>query len=394
MRSRSLLSRLTVAAGITALAAGLAGCTETAGAVEPTGGLALVVGARSNMPAPSVTGGAADAVVQAIARQSYLSVVVADGAPFEQDAWPLAVSDENEQAAEEDRAAHEQRINRDLTGAAARTPEVDLLGALDLGARSISSAGGPRTIVVVDSGLSTVAPLDFTQPGMLDADPTEIATSLAAAGELPELAGADVVFAGLGDTADPQPAIGRAQRTNVIALWTAIAEAAGAGEVLVEEAPLGGDSVPGLPEVSIVPPGSSVQCIPGSVVLTGGDVAFRPDSSEFVDPAGAEETLRPIADQMVAGRLTATVTGTTARVGAIEGQEALSLERAQAVADLLTDLGVPAASLTVVGLGSEFPEYVQDHGAAGELIPAAAAANRKVVITPAGGSAGVTCAAG
>jgi outer membrane protein OmpA-like peptidoglycan-associated protein len=242
--------------------------------------------------------------------------------------------------------------------------------------------------------LSTVAPLDFTEPGLLDSDPTELATSLAAAGELPDLAGAAVVFQGLGDTADPQPTVGRAQRRNVIAIWTAIAEAAGASEVLVEETPLDGPAAPGLPDVSIVPPGSSVECTPGSVVLTGGDVAFTADSAEFVDPQAARETLRPIAEQMVAGRLTATVTGTTARVGDGGGQQRLSEERAQAVAEELTGLGVPAASLTVVGLGSEFPGYVADHDAAGNLIPAAAAANRKVVITPSAGSTGVTCALG
>lgn len=389
MPTRSPVLRLTIAAGTLAVAVGLTGCTEPA---EPTGGLALVVGARSNMPAPTVDGAAAAALESALALQSDLSLVVADGAPFELDAWSLVVSDANEQAAEADRAAHRQRINQALAGAAAETPEVDLLAALELGARSISSAGGPHTLVVVDSGLSTVAPLDFTEPGLLDADPAELAASLDAAGQLPDLAGADVVLQGLGDTADPQPAIGRAQRANLVAIWTAVAEAAGAGDVRVEDAPLTGAAVGGLPDVSVVPPGDSVQCTADAVVLTGGGVAFEPDSATFVDPAAAADTLRPIAEQMSGGGLTATVTGTTARVGDPAGQQTLSLQRAQAVADVLTDLGVPARSLAVVGLGSEFPEYVVDHEPDGSLIPAAAAANRKVVIDLTGAPAAVTCA--
>jgi outer membrane protein OmpA-like peptidoglycan-associated protein len=60
------------------------------------------------------------------------------------------------------------------------------------------------------------------------------------------------------------------------------------------------------------------------------------------------------------------------------------------VRGLLVDLGVPTSNLTVVGLGSDFPGYVEDHTAEGSLIPAAAAANRKVVIEVLGG-AGLSC---
>lgn len=389
----TVLRRLTVGAGALALTAGLAGCSDDA--PDPTGALGIVVGAHSNMPPPTLAGAAGEALAEAMAAESYLALVVADGHPFQAvPAGSLRVNHANPVIEESDIERNTRTVERALTGAAAVTPEVDLLGALDEAARTIGSAGGPHTIVVVDSGLSTVAPLDFTEPGLLDSDPTELATSLAAAGELPDLTGAAVVFQGLGDTADPQPALGRAQRKNVLAIWTAIAEAAGASDVLVEETPLAGPAAPGLPGVSIVPPGSSVECTPGSVVLTGGDVAFPADSAEFVDPRAARQTLRPIADQMVAGRLTATITGTTARVGDGEGQQRLSEQRAQAVAAELAALGVPAGSLTVVGLGSAFPEYVPDHDAAGNLLPAAAAANRKVEITPSGGSTGVSCAAG
>ena len=391
MRSRSPLCRLAVASGALAVAVGLTGCAEPA---APTGGLALVVGARSNMPVVSVGGAAAAALEGAVGAQSDLSLLVAAGAPFELDAWSLEVSDENPQAADADRAAHRARINQHLATAAARTPEVDLLTALELGARSVSSAGGGHTLVVVDSGLSTVAPLDFTGPGLLDADPAELAAALQAAGQLPDLTGVDVVFQGLGDTADPQPALGRAQRANLVAIWTAIVQAAGADGAQVEEAPLGGAAADGLPPVSVVPPGSSVQCTAGTVVLTGGDVAFAADSAAFADRAAAAATLEPIAAQMADGGLTATVTGTTARVGDLAGQRALSLQRAQAVADLLADLGVPAGALAVVGLGSEFPGYVPDSDAAGALVPAAAASNRKVVLDLAGASADVTCALG
>jgi outer membrane protein OmpA-like peptidoglycan-associated protein len=383
------LRRLAVVAGSLSLVATMAGCADSS---EPTGGLAIVVGARSNMPAPTLDATASDALERAVLSQSYLSIVVADGAPFEVTKGRLRADDTNKQVQDRAREKNRQQARAAVAEAAARTPETDLLSALDRATRSISAASGAHTIVVVDSGLSTVAPLDFTQPGLLDADPTELADSLKAAGELPDLAGVDVVLQGLGDTAAPQERIGRAQRDNLVAIWQAIVEAAGAGSAQVDDAPLSGPSIVGLPGVTPVPPGTGVVCTADTVVLAGGDVAFRPDSATFVDPTAAAETVRPIAEQMVDGQLTATITGTTARVGDAAGQKELSRQRARSVADLLTSLGVPAGSMTVVGLGSDFPGYVVDHDANGDLIPAAAAANRKVTIQLAGATAGVNCA--
>ena len=187
MHGTTVLRRLAVTACSVALVAGLAGCS---GSPEPTGGLAIVVGARSNMPPPSLTGKAVDAREEALVSQAYLSVVVADGEPFQMDgAGVLVARDENDVVQKQDRERNRQAIDAMLAEARAKTPETDLLSALDLAARGISSAPGDHTIVVLDSGLSTVEPLDFRTPGLLDADPVELADSLKAAGELPDLAG-------------------------------------------------------------------------------------------------------------------------------------------------------------------------------------------------------------
>jgi outer membrane protein OmpA-like peptidoglycan-associated protein len=390
VHSMTGLRRFVAVAGSLVVMATMAGCADKS---EPTGGLAIVVGARSNMPAPSLSATANDALETAVLSQSYVSVVVADGEPFEVTGGSLLADDTNAQVQNRDREANRQRVRATIAEAEAKTPETDLLRALDLAARAISGGPGAHTITVVDSGLSTVAPLDFTQEGLLDADPIELAASLEAAGQLPDLTGMDVVFQGLGDTAPPQEPIGRAQRTNLINIWQAIVKAAG-GHPEIEDAPLSGSANAGLPTVTAVSPGSGIVCTAGTVTLTGGDVAFQPDSADFVDADATAEVLRPIAEQMVEGQLTAAVTGTTAKVGDLAGQKELSRLRAQAVADALADLGVPTASLTVFGVGSEFTEYVEDHDDSGNLIPAAAAANRKVVIGLAGASADVTCALG
>jgi outer membrane protein OmpA-like peptidoglycan-associated protein len=380
VHSSSVLRRLVVGVGVLALTAGMAGCTD---APEPTGGLAIVVGAHANIPAAELSGAADDALEAAVVAESYLSVVVADGEPFQTAEGRLLASDENSTARDQDRENNRRQARAELTEAAAKTPEVDLLTALDVAARSISSASGQHTLIVVDSGLSTVAPLDFTEPGLLDADPAALADGLKAAGALPDLTDVDrVVFQGLGDTAPPQQPISQAQRTNLKAIWQAVVAAAG-GSSDVEDAPLTGDARPGLPWVTPVVPGPGPVCTVASVTFGEEDISFRADSAEFVDPDAVARTLQPIAARMAAEQLSATVTGTTARVGSDEGQRALSRQRAQAVADVLAGHAVPPGVLTVAGVGSDFPDYDEDDQAA----------NRKVVIELAGAAAGVTCAA-
>src|SRR4051812_8759404 len=373
-----------------ALAGALAGCGGNT--ARPTDALAVVIGAHSNMPGAALAGTALAARERALVSQAYLALVVADGQPFVAgQAGSLLTRDSNSVIQRRDRDANRQLVDTQLADARAKTPETDLLSALDLASRTISSQPGDHTIVVLDSGLSTVAPLDFRTAGLLDSDPAELAASLQTAGQLPDLAGDDVVFQGLGDTAAPQGELSRPQRAGLIDLWVAIAKAAGAHDVQVEKSPLPAASQPGLPAVSPVVLATGLSCTATVVTLTGGDVGFLPDSAEFRDRAAATAVVGPVAQQLRGAQVTATLTGTTADVGDKAGQVRLSEQRAQAVAALLTGLGVPADRLTVTGRGSDFPGYVVDHDGSGNLIPAAAALNRKVTIDLAGASSVSFC---
>jgi len=195
----------------------------------------------------------------------------------------------------------------------------------------------------------------------------------------------EITFQGLGDTAARQESLSIAQRANLIAIWRAVVEAAG-GDMVLEERQLAEPVAAGLPDVSVVPVPAGPACVGGAIELSGADVAFQPDSAEFVDIAAARAVLEPIAAELVESRATATLIGTTADVGPMEGQRALGRARAQAVMQELVALGVPDDSLTAVGLGSEFPGYLEDHDAGGNLLPGPAAANRKVIVDPARGT--------
>lgn len=382
MQGISVLRRSLAATGVAAVALALAGCGSAA--PKPSGGLAIVVGARSNSALPALDGAASSALDSALANQSYLAVIEADGAPFIAQKGPLLTPGANAPALSQERAANRARVEAALASVKAKSKETDLVAALTLAARSIHDVPGPHTVVVVDSGISTAGEVDFTKPGMTDVDPGDLAEQLRAAKQLPDLSGAQVVFEGIGDAAHPQNGPDNARRTWLIGIWTAIAKASGAASVRIVSTPLQGQPAATLPTVTPVSWASGVTCTPSAVVLTAGDVAFRPDSAAFLDAAAATATVRPIAEQLSTDGLTATLTGTTARVGGSSGQKKLSTQRAQAVMGLLVSLGVPQNHLSVIGLGSDFPGYVPDHDASGHLDAKAAAQNRKVIITPAG----------
>ncbi len=227
--------------GSAALVVGLAACSEPE-PPEQIDGLAVVIGAHCNMPASNLRGVSVARAEAAVHWEAMLSVVVADGAPFQHlEAERLPVNDNNSVSAEEDRQRNLKYLADAIGSAKAKTPETDLLTGLDLAARALSFAEKPRTVVVVDSGLSTAGDLDFaTQPELLDADPQELADGLAAADVLPDLTGVRVVVQGIGDTAEPQEELGTAQRRHLVELWQAILDTAGATEVAVEQTPLSG----------------------------------------------------------------------------------------------------------------------------------------------------------
>ncbi len=378
-------------AGAAVVAAGLSVLLAACGGGEPAGvskaardGLAVVVGAHANAPAPQLVSEAQEIVRQAVHREAHAAVLVNDSAGTILAQGPLTITAKNDAGRKQNIADNESRMAKTIAAAAARTREVDLLKTLDLAARAVSPATGRRTILVVDSGLQTTGAIKFQDSGMLSADPMEVAEALQQDGVLPNLSGTNVVFSGLGDTGPPQPALNTAQRKALVAIWVAIAERGGAN-VTVLEAPLSGQPVEGVPPVSIVPvstPAVRLAAGTGSrtVELTQETVAFVSNSAEYLDITAARESIAPIANEILASGRAVQLTGATASAGEVEGRMRLSLARADAVKATLVSLGVPSARISTQGVGSDWSGYTQDRDAAGRLVPRLAAKNRKVMI--------------
>jgi outer membrane protein OmpA-like peptidoglycan-associated protein len=385
----TLSNRRTAGTFITSVACAglLAGCGDPSPqtSAAPTDGLSVVVGAHANAPAPTLLDQAQAFVNRAAERQAQAAVIVDDKVGTVVAQGPLTVKAKNKSGAKKAVGDQARLLSTTITTAAPRAGEVDLLHALDLAARALSAVRGSKTILVVDSGLQTSGALRFQDPGMLSADPGEVADLLEHDNALPDLDGTEMVFSGLGDTASPQRPLTTALRKNVVAVWTAIAERAGA-KVTVLEAPLTAPSRAGLPAVMPVPVptvGHSVVPAEGSarvLELSQQTVAFVSDSSAYLDPATARKALMPLARQIRDRGAHVRLTGATASAGTAAGRARLSLARADAVKRTLVELGVSASQISTSGVGSDWPGYLPDRDRAGQLVPALAAQNRKVLV--------------
>lgn len=362
-----------------------------------SGPVVFAVSGRQDRPAPVLTGSMRAAVISAINSGSAIGLVNVDGTP--QLIAASAFSDPtagNQNALTTDKTNYAQRVEYGVVGARATAPHANVLKALDVAGQAIRAAcpyGG--TIYLEDSGLSETGPMDFRQPGLLEALPSNVVAFLKANHELPDLKGISVVLAGIGDTAPPQHPLSVAQRNNLIAIWSAIAKAGGATSVRVDPAPLGRPAAAHVPPVLLVPvPAEPVWTPPPAnssfspsnselgVFPDSGPAGFEPDSTVFRQPALARAALWPLARYLIANpSVRILLTGTTAHWGSLTGCKALAQERAATVKAVLAQMGVRPSQIKTQGLGWVFRGYINDQGPGGTLLPGPAEHNRSVLVS-------------
>ncbi len=264
-------------------------------------------------------------------------------------------------------AANVAAVQRAVEQEAAPGP-FDLLNTMAAAARA---APPSATLVVISSGLSTAGGLDMRQVGW-DANPQSVASQLKARGLLPDLAGYRVVFSGLADVADRQPALPLPQRTTLVAYWMAICRASGAASCVTDDLTRSdppSHSTIGVPVVA-VPTVTSVHG-PGATTVTLPDsLLFSLNSATLL--SSADSILQPIADQARDQHLQVSITGHASPDGGTAAyNEALSIRRAMAVRNRLLALGLPAgqiASVTGVGTAGEPPSACLVQGRLDEAI--------------------------
>ena len=280
-------------------------------------------------------------------------LVIADGAPFVVGPQRFdQVKNNDIQQARADKAARLELVEA-VQGAAAKTPETDLISAVALASRMLSAGTASNKVLIIQhSGVNTGASLPMPELDLLNTDPAKLVDQLDAAAMVPQLNGVPVEFYGLSDVAGSQRTLSAQQVQWLQSFWQAFFDRTGAavtfhadivsGEALTEN---------GHKITPLAPAGA-----PTFIKVSAEQVDFQPDSTAFLDEDAARSALNELATQLKADSTTSyVVAGSTAQVdnASREGAQALSLARAQAVRDVLVEAGVPADRFTCLGLGNE-----------------------------------------
>jgi outer membrane protein OmpA-like peptidoglycan-associated protein len=363
------------------LGAGLVGFTRARTHAAAAADFIITATATANEPAPALPADIVQTLRSAgLGKTPATAYVVAPGAT-QPDTIPLTPHLPNGQVdygptRNPAMNANISAVQRAVEREAAQGP-FDLLATL---AATIKAAPAPATLIVISSGLSTSGGFDLRQVGW-DASPSSVAAQLKARGLLPDLAGYQVLFSGLGDTADRQRPLPLPQQTTLARYWEAICQASGAASCSMDNT-----GRPEPPSHSTIP----VPLVPVPVVtsvtgprhntITLPDTLLFPYGSSTLVPS-ADAILRPIAQRARSQHQLVSITGYASPDGGSHAYNlALSARRANAVRDRLLALGLPAGQAGQVagaGTAGKSRDACLIHG---QLDEATCAQLRKVVI--------------
>ncbi|MPY57495.1 OmpA family protein [Streptomyces spongiae] len=278
-------------------------------------------------------------------------------------AWKA--SDPNPGNQQENRDAAAECLTGHVAEAESKLPAhggTDVLAAMAAGAAGLGDADGrERRLLVLTDGLSTTGCADLREAGFRDEPEIKaIARVCDAREEIPALREVDVTFVGLAQSATDTPAAKPAQRNWLAELWTTLCEEGG-GSCTVQDtpvdtaaAPSGKDPAPAEPVVRYGEDGVRTYSLPGAALFDTNSSRVRPKAVPMLtDIAVSARTLD--LDRVV-------VKGYVDPRGTSGNNKQLSQARADAVRDVLVDLGVSPVEAEGEGLARDCPE---ESGSAG-----------------------------
>lgn len=286
----------------------------------------------------------------------------------------------------------EKRVEAIMSAASqarAKYEESDLLGAISLASRDLqkyNKEDSDRKIIILDTGLQTVAPLDFSTVDIGSLSAESIASALQEEAAIPDLSGVEVIWH-MTDTAAPQEELPPSARSNLKEIWASVLTAGSASGVeVVEELPVDG-SYEDLPSVSTVPVTKNIVDLTnfvsdaentGALRLSGEPFLFDSNEATLIDPDSARAALSKLADYMKENAsCNALLVGCTAKYGALSSSLTLSYERAKVLENLFCELGIDPNRLRIVGTGwLSSALYQNDQTEDGSLLDREAAQNR------------------
>ena len=229
--------------------------------------------------------------------------------------------------------------------------------AVRLSGRQLQAGSNTKKVlVIVHSGINTQQPIQMQNFDITTLNVDNTIQELADTGYLADLSGFEVHWFFLGDVSGEQPALSPEQVSALKSFWEAYLTASGASSITWESALPSTHAIQNAPEVPVVATKTSNVNLSQPISLDPEIIAFQPNCAQLADEKAAQQQLTKIAEAIIASGEHYLLAGSTADVDHEDNPQKMSnqefgLLRAQAVSDLLCELGVERAQLTCVGLG-------------------------------------------
>ncbi len=288
-----------------------------------------------------------------------------------------------------------EQIMAEMSNLYAVTEEVDTLGSIDRAAGLLESAPehAKKTMVIYDSGLSTIDLLDFTKKNLIDMPAENVVEQMKERYAIPQLTEVQIIWYGCGETGGigEQPMLTKSYSHKLKALWKEILEAGGASVEFryLESYSEHSVELPACTTVPVIADQLEIDAVVSSGKLPyiirwdeNSSVQFLSDSSQFVDENMVIEQFRPISEYLINHpEESIYVFGMTASTPGQGDGVTLSKERAKACKNILEELGAKESQIMAAGLGSRDNVFrVTDLDENGVQIEELAQKNRAVFI--------------
>lgn len=262
--------------------------------------------------------------------------------------------------------------------------EIDVISAFNtaIDALTASDAVGTKKVYVLTSGLSSAGKLNMRTLDFFRSDPQKLAEVISP--YMRSCEGVEFYFLDMGETNQQfQQKPDNVQLEQMKAFYKALIELKGGTANFLTDAT--SNKVDGADYPNVTPIDLRTEEISGADIaslISEDKIGFIPKTAKFVDKQAAVEYIREIAQSLVASQKEVLLIGSTATAGTVDSCMSLSLARAEAVKQLLIEMGVDASKIKTVGIGQspDSPLRVLDV-VNGTLIESEARKNRFVYVT-------------
>lgn len=298
----------------------------------------------------------------------YLAFIGLDGKPFIQKQEKEENSKGDERRVKKENNSFVNQNMEELESIKAKSDEVDILKSFEKAGEAFKkniNKDLPNVVVFVGNGISTKGDINFTENSLESLDLNNYESWLEKNTTIPDLKNVNkVIWYNFDKVSDPQMEFpGGTFNNNLQEFYTKLLKKAGVKEIVFEGS-LDEENAPssGLPKVTSVKLPPKPKYGAGDSAQISADVLFKPGTSQFSGDPASNDQVKEIVNSMKSSDLCVTITGYTANYQTNDegGNDKLAKNRAEAMKNVLVNLGCSADRITTEGVGHGWKEGTGD----------------------------------